>query len=136
ARKAGGDRFICLGQLRQSHSYGSGSPGKNFGVGYFGLLTPLPSRVWAALGGLRTGGLDHAGLDASLSRPGGPLPVSERLAILRQLVEYWHGPIGPESGLPEEDLTRPMPEPLRWWYRLAGRRRIVDGHNWLSHQTS
>src|SRR5262249_25076140 len=101
---------------------GAGTPGQNFGCASFGLAPPLPSRVWAELGGLRLEGLDHAALDASLVRLGRPLPVLDRLAVLRQLAEYWHGPIGPEDGLPEEEVSARLPLPLRWLYRLAGRR--------------
>src|SRR4051812_31110391 len=39
-------------------------------------------------------GLNHAALDAALTRLGGKTTVHQRLAILRQLAEYWHGPLG------------------------------------------
>jgi hypothetical protein len=133
ARRPDEDRFAYLGRLGQSHSWGSGSPGRNFGEAWFRLSPPLPSRVWAALGGLRLDGLDSTSLDSALARLNQPAAVEERLAVLRQLVDCWHGPIGPEDGLPDEALDRPLPLPLRWWYRLAGRRRgLVDGYNILS----
>src|SRR5205823_4183686 len=90
---AGEGRFVYAGQLRQSHSWGSGPSGRNFGEGYFALSPPLPSRVWCSLGGLHLDGLDHEALDASLARLNPPLPVRERLAILRRVAGYWHGPI-------------------------------------------
>jgi hypothetical protein len=66
------------------------------------------------------------GLDVALATLGQPLTVDDRLAILRQLAEYWHGPISPLDGLPDTDMQgRTLPSPLRWWYKLAGRRREV-----------
>src|SRR5262249_50248741 len=121
-----------VGRLQPSCGWGSGIQGLNFGYADFRLSPPLPSRVWAALGGLRLEGLDHGAVDASLARLARPLPVLARLGVLRQLAEYWHGPIAPEGGPPEEVLGEGLPTPLRWWHRLAGRRRgIVDGSNFL-----
>jgi hypothetical protein len=52
--------------------------------------------------------------------------VHSRLAILRQLAEYWHGPIGLDDGIAEKDLNvKSIPFPLHWWYRLAGRREGI-----------
>ena len=76
---------------------------------------------------------DVATLDQALDRLRQPTTVHDRLAILQQLVEFWHGPIRPEDGMSESEITSlPMPFPLRWWYRWAGRRTaIMTGQNWL-----
>jgi hypothetical protein len=124
--------FLYVGQLSQSHGWGSGSPGQHFGQGDFDLSPPLASQVWTTLGGLRLDDSGPAALDASLARLNGPMTVLDRLAVLKELAVYWHGAIGPEDGLSEEALTGPLPLPLRWWYQLAGRRPgIVDGINLL-----
>ena len=49
------------------------------------------------------------------------------------MAEYWHGLIGPDDGIGKEELAAvDMPAPLRWWYRLAGRRKdIMSGQNML-----
>jgi hypothetical protein len=59
--------------------------------------------------------------------------VHERLATLRRLAEYWHGPVGPDESFTEEELRgKPVPFPLRWWYQLAGRHEsIISGQNML-----
>jgi hypothetical protein len=77
--------------------------------------------------------LDTVALDRSLCGLGQAQSVHERLAILRQLAEYWHGPIGPGEGFTDDELKgKPAPFPLRWWYQLAGRREnILGGQNKL-----
>lgn len=120
--------FVYVGRLRRSPGWGYAG----FGYADFPLSPPLPSRVWAEFGGLRLDGLDATALDADLARLSRPTTVQERLDVLRRLVEYWHGAIGPEDGLPDEELPSALPLPLRWWYRLAGRRRgLVDGWSYL-----
>lgn len=59
--------------------------------------------------------------------------MEDRLAILQQLIEFWHGPIRPEDGMNDADMTsQPLPLPLRWWYRFAGKRaEIMSGQNIL-----
>jgi hypothetical protein len=76
---------------------------------------------------------DIAALDEALARLQQPTTLHDRLAILRELVEFWHGPIQPEDGMSDSESTSlPMPFPLRWWYRWAGRRtEIMTGQNWL-----
>ncbi len=133
ARNINDDHHVYIGRLSPSHSWRGPSPGQNFGEAYFDLSPPLSSRVWASLGGLRPNDGDDATLDAALARLRGPLALEERLGILRQIVEYWHGPIRPEDGIPEEELpVHTLPRALRWWYALAGRRRgLLDGLNHL-----
>jgi hypothetical protein len=67
-----------------------------------------------------------AALDAALARLQQPIGVHDRLAVLQQLVEFWHGAIRPEDGMSDAEMTSlPMPFPLRWWYRWAGRRAEI-----------
>ena len=74
------------------------------------------------------GPADHAILDASLRRLRRTLPTADRLAVLMDLVQYWHGPIKPEDGIGLRELsTLTLPEPLRWWYGWAGRRTGLMG---------
>ena len=77
--------------------------------------------------------IEAAKLDRSLRDFRTLTIVEARLAGLRQLVEYWHGPIEATDGFSDEDLEGvPAPFPLRWWYRLAGRRGgILSGQNRL-----
>jgi hypothetical protein len=74
-----------------------------------------------------------ATLDQALDRLRQQTTVRDRLAILQQVVEFWHGPIRPEDGLTDAEMTsQPLPLPLRWWYRFAGKRsEIMSGQNIL-----
>ena len=74
----------------------------------------------------------HA-LDDALHRLGRHSTVDQRLAVLRQLIEYWDGPIGPASGYSAEELKGiQMPLPLRWWFKTAGHRQgLMSGQNLL-----
>jgi hypothetical protein len=49
---------------------------------------------------MRSGDVDTFALDQSLQALDRTQFVHERLAILRGLAEYWHGPIGPDRGSP------------------------------------
>lgn len=94
----------------------------------FRLKQILPSIVWIELGGLRLGDTDHASVDLALDRLRQPTTVHDRLSIFERLVNYWHGPIRPEDGMSEADLGGlPLPMPLRWWYRWAGKRSEILG---------
>jgi hypothetical protein len=126
-RRAGDVSYVYVGEL--GRSYGWGSAG--FGYADFPLSPPLASRVWAELGGLRLDELDSTALDADLARLGGATTVQDRLEVLRRLVEYWHGAIAPADGLADEELPAALPLPLRWWYRLAGRRPGLLGGGYL-----
>src|SRR5262249_12896422 len=72
-------------------------------------------------------------LDHALDRLRQPTSVHDRLAILQNLIEFWHGPIRPEDGMTDAEMTSlPLPLPLRWWYRFAGKRaEIMSGQNIL-----
>ncbi len=63
--------------------------------------------------------MDSSTIDAALDRLRSPTTVEERLSVLRELVEYWHGPMRPEDGWPIESC-RHLPKPLRWWWQWAG----------------
>jgi hypothetical protein len=131
-RKKDGTRFVFLGKLAPAYSFGV--RGKHdYGNADLALSPTLPSRVWADLGGLRPGDLDHAAVDAALDILRKPATVEDRLSVLRRLVEYWHGPIRPADGFSEDDLQHVrMPDVLKLWYRWAGRRKeIMSGQNFL-----
>lgn len=76
---------------------------------------------------------NFASLDIGLGLLRGPTTVHDRLGILQRLVNFWHGPIRPEDGMSEANLTWvPLPLPLRWWYRWAGKRaEVMSGENHL-----
>jgi hypothetical protein len=76
---------------------------------------------------------DVAALDQALDRLRRPTTVHDHLIILRRLVEFWHGPIRPEDGMTDAEMTsQPLPLPLHWWYRFAGKRsEIMSGQNIL-----
>jgi hypothetical protein len=99
----------------------------------FDLRPTLPSAVGLRLGGIRLGNLDFAPIDRALASLQSPTTVEDQLRVLEQLVNYWHGPIKPEDGVSEAELTGvPLPMPLRWWYRWAGKRaEIMSGQNVL-----
>jgi len=129
-RAAASDRFTYVGQLAPAHSWGVRA-GHTFGFGNFDLSPTLPSRVWETLGGPHPGDPDTFDLDQALHGLAQTQCVHERLAILRRLADYWHGPIGAGEGFPEEELRgRTMPYPLRCWYQQAGRHEsIMSGQN-------
>ena len=131
-RPNGSERYRHVGELRPACRFES-SGKDNYGEAYFSLSPALPSEIWIGFGGLRPGDLDHAALDAALDRLRHPVNVEERLWVLRQLVAYWHGLIGPEDAFSEQELEGvSMPYPLRWWFRWAGRRSsIMSGQNFL-----
>jgi hypothetical protein len=128
-RKAGADRYLYVGELGPSHRFSHGG----HGAADLPLTPALPSAVWVGLGGLQLGDLDHASIDAALDRLRPPVNAEERFWVLRRLVEYWHGPIGPEDGFGGQELEGlAMPHPLWRWYRWAGRRRSpMRGQNFL-----
>lgn len=132
-RPPGTERYRYVGELGPACKFTISGGGGNCGEAYLELSPALPSEVWGELGGPRPGDLDHDALDAALGRLRHPANVEERLWVLRRLVEYWHGPIRPEDGIPEAELEGlTIPYPLRWWYRRAGRRtEILSGQNRL-----
>lgn len=72
-------------------------------------------------------------LDQTLDRLRHPTTVYERLRVLEELVNYWHGPIRPEDGMSDDEIGGvKLPLPLRWWYRWAGKRKdVMSGQNFL-----
>jgi hypothetical protein len=120
-------QYLYAGQL--ARSYMQQFPGgEGAASASFRLQQTLPSRVWLELGGLRLGDTDHASVDLALDRLRQPTTVHDRLGVLRQLVNYWHGPIRPEDGMSDADLGGlPLPMPLRWWYSWAGKRSEILG---------
>jgi len=70
---------------------------------------------------------EAAALDHTLDRLRQPTTVHDRLEVLRHLIEFWHGPIGPDDRMTDADMTsQPLPLPLAWWYRFAGKRMAVS----------
>jgi hypothetical protein len=106
---------------------------ENYGMAMFALRPALPSALWVRFGGLPLGELDFAPVDRALESLRRPTTVEDRLGVLKQLVEFWHGPIRPEDGMNDAELAGvPLPMPLRWWYRWAGKRdEIMHGQNIL-----
>jgi len=76
---------------------------------------------------------DQELLDRALDRLRGPTTVHDRLGILQHLVNFWHGPIRSEDGMSDVEIGGvPLPLPLRWWYRWAGKRtEIMSRQNFL-----
>ena len=74
-----------------------------------------------------------ATLETALDRLRAPTTAEDRFRILQQLVEYWHGPIGPQDAMQTSDLEYvPLPQPLRSWFLWAGNRpEIMTGQNFL-----
>jgi hypothetical protein len=105
----------------------------NYGEALFELTPTLPSRIWTELGGLPASNPNHLEIDAAFDRLRQTTTVEDRLGILQQFVQYWHGPIGREDGLAEEETRQlSIPRVLRWWYQWAGRRsEITTGQNML-----
>jgi hypothetical protein len=132
AKSPDSPEFIYLGELRPAYS--AQGPGRqNHGMARFELSPTLPSAIWLRLGGLRLGNLDSTPVDRALDSLGSPTTVEDRFGVLQQLVEFWHGPIGLEDGFSDAELADvPLPMPLRWWYRWAGKRtEIMSGQNFL-----
>jgi hypothetical protein len=129
---SGPNSFTYVGQTSPCYSYGV-DRFHPFGIAYFELSKSLPSRVWSTLGGPDAVEADHAALDAALEHLGRNPSVQERLVILRQVAEYWHGPLGPGDSLTPGELEgKPLPVPLRRWFELAGRRtEILSWQNQL-----
>jgi hypothetical protein len=118
-------KYIYVGKLSPSHVLVF-SRHENRGIATFGLEPTLPSDVGMQLGVLKPGKIDVATLDRALGRLRHPATVDDRIAILRQLIEFWHGPIRPEDGMSDTEITSlPMPLPLRWWYGFAGKRAEI-----------
>ena len=129
-RSTDSEAFLYVGELHPS--YMQQGPGKeSHGMARFELKTTLPSAIWNRLGGLQIDEKDHVSVDRALDRLRGRTTVEDRLQVLKTLVEYWHGAIGPEDGIPESELKGVrLPMPLRWWFRWAGRRtNILSGQN-------
>ncbi|MCX5663032.1 MAG: hypothetical protein NTW19_25395 [Planctomycetota bacterium] len=131
-RRGSADSFQYLGKL--GPSYVMQAAGRdNFGEAEFDLSPALPSSVWSGLGVTDFGDTDHHAIDAALSRLKSKPTYDKRFAVLKRLVEYWYGPVGPEDGLgPAELGAQPLPQALRDWYEWAGRRpEILSGQNHL-----
>lgn len=79
------------------------------------------------------GTVDSARLDRALALLREPTTLEDRLHVLQQLVEFWHGPICPQDGMTDAQLTgMSLPWSLQWWYRWAGKRKkIMSGQNRL-----
>jgi hypothetical protein len=125
-------QYLYAGELAPSCVQQSAGR-ENYGMAWFGLKPALPSDVWVRLGGLRLGDMDFDGVAGALDRLRCPISVEDRLGVLQQLVNYWHGPIQLEDGMSDIEIgSMPLPLPLRWWYRWAGKRtEVMTGQNFL-----
>ena len=124
--------FLYVGELEPSYKAAAPSS-ENHGMVCFALRPALASALWVRFGGARLGNLDFTLVDRALDSLRSPTTVEDRLGVLQQLVEFWHGPIKPEDGFSDAKLAGvPLPMPLRWWYRWAGKRtEIMSGQNFL-----
>jgi hypothetical protein len=131
-RSGSKERYLYVGRLGPSYRQSYPSSG-NYGDADFDLRPALPSHIWQSLGGFDPGDLNHDRVDSALQRLYEKTTTEDRLEIFRVVAEYWHGPIGPEDGISNEELTgKEMPYTLRWWYRLAGgRKEIMSGQIFL-----
>ena len=124
--------FLYVGELEPSYKAVAPSS-ENHGMVCFALRPAVPSALWVRFGGAPLGNLDFTLVDRALYSLRSPTTVDDRLGVLQQLVEFWHGPIKPEDGVSDAELAGvPLPMPLRWWYRWAGKRtEIMSGQNFL-----
>src|SRR5262249_32313011 len=120
--------LLYLGELEPSYVWIP--PGR---MASFTLRPALPSSLWVRFGGHPLGNLDFTSLDRALNSLRGHTSVEDRLGVLQQLVEFWHDTIKPTDGFGDAELADvPLPLPLRWWYRWAGKRtEIMSGQNFL-----
>jgi len=133
-RPSGAERYLYAGEL-EPPSVLVKSLDAEVGAAHFKVSPTLPSRVLAELGGLRLGDMDVAAVDQALDRLKEPTTVRDRFDILRQLVNFWHGPIKSEDGMSgvEQVGGVPLPLPLQFWYGWAGKRtEVMSGQNILA----
>jgi len=124
---------MYVGELASCHVTQS-SKDRRYEVAYFDLKPALPSKIWIELGGLHLGEMDVVALDVALDRLKEVTTVRDRLEILRQVVNFWHGPIKPEDGISgvEQVGGVPLPRPLQFWCGWAGKRtEVMTGQNIL-----
>jgi hypothetical protein len=135
-RPAQAEKYLYAGEMAMGHHLIFESSDADRGAAHFKLTPVLPSKVLAELGGLRLGEMDVVALDEALDRLKQPTTVRDRLDILRQVVNFWHGPIKPEDGMSgvEQVGGVPLPLPLQFWYGWAGKRtEVMSGQNCLRH---
>jgi hypothetical protein len=74
-----------------------------------------------------------AELDEALHSLNDRSPIDQRLAVVRQVVEYWHRPLRSNDGCTDEELCGTnLPMSLRWWFKTAGHREsVISGQNFL-----
>jgi hypothetical protein len=132
ARPPRSEKFLYIGELAPRYVM-QFSLEEERGLVCYELTPALPSRIWLELGGFRPGDLDVATVVRALDRLRQPTTVQDRLEVLQQVVNFWHGPIRPEDGMTDAEMTSlPMPAPLRFWYHWAGKRaEIMTGQNIL-----
>jgi hypothetical protein len=133
-RPSHAEKYLYAGELAMGHHLIFKSSDADRGAAHFALKPTLPSKVLAELGGLRLGEMDVAALDEALDRLKQVTTVRDRLDILRQVVNFWHGPIKPEDAMSDVERVGgvPLPLPLQFWYGWAGKRtEVMSGQNIL-----
>ena len=134
-RAAGGQRYLYVGHLRPScvQQFKQVEGRHLLEWARFEMLVTLPCDLWQALGGYDPGLTDASEVDRALATLPEINTPEQRFAVLRELVHYWHGPIAEGDGIPADELRSiRLPDPLRWWYRWAGRRKnIMSGQSFL-----
>ena len=117
--RSGEGPYTYLGETAPAYSWGGDRRSVHASLE---LKHVVPSAVLQALGVIDSLDPYPADLDAHLHSLSS-LSTDARLSTLRRLVEYWHGPLGDSDGIPESEIPRiEIPAPLRWWYRVGGRR--------------
>jgi hypothetical protein len=119
--------YTLLGQSAPAYSFGARGARQ---VASFVLNQVVPAAVLVRLGVLEPPPSASA-IDDGLRRLGAE-GVEGRLAVLRQLVEYWRGPLRSSDGFSAAEIgDRSLPQPLRWWLSVAGRRTDIFQQNFI-----
>ena len=93
------------------------------------LAPPRATGIWNQLHSIQA---KAKGAERGMLKLAGATP-RKKFNCLKRFVEDWHGPFEPKHGMsPAELKGYQMPDVLRWWYALAGRREdILSGQNGL-----
>jgi len=123
AKRQEWEDYMLVGKLDRSRSAGHEQTTR---YASFRFTPVLPSALWRKLNGMSPTLPDHTKLDKTLLQLGPNSNSDDRFGALKQLVEYWYGPIMPEDAFIESDLWGlQMPRALRSWYLLAGRHKSI-----------
>ncbi len=120
------ETYVYVGEMDPSYGYAT-----DLTFATFELRAAVPSDVLATIGALPSEIAEPAELESRLHRLDHLSPPA-RLTLLRDMIEYWHGPLDPNDGFSEGEIGKvAIPLPLAWWYRTAGRRRDIFAQNYI-----